>query len=215
MRLTLLLSVLATATATPLPLSPRAASAASLLLQIAPTSSTCASSPFPAECQTASQAAPHLITTMSRQGIYAPPELAAVLALIAYESGEFKYARNHYPGRLGQGTRNMQMGAFNLEYALSLPGIGEKALGITGGVTGGAGVADGVLDQVLELLLVDQEAAWGSAGWFYTTKCADVRGVVKSGSEAGWTAYMGCVGVEATAERTAYWVRAKEAFGLV
>src|SRR5450432_2231504 len=94
--------------------------AVSVLLEIAPTSSTCDLAPFPSECATAAQAAPFIFGAMANYSI-TPLEMSALLSLIAFETNEFKYNINHYPGRAGQGTRNMQIAEFNLQYALSIP----------------------------------------------------------------------------------------------
>ncbi|OBT80513.1 hypothetical protein VF21_00827 [Pseudogymnoascus sp. 05NY08] len=183
------------------------------LLSIAPTSSTCASAPFPSECRTAEQAGPFLISTMVANAIYSPPELAALLALIAFESGEFKYTRNHFPGRPGQGTRNMQMPNFNLAYALSLAKTKDAATKIAAGRQADA-LSDAEKDQILALVEGD-EFGWGSVAWFYNSQCgADVHKAVQAGGKTGWVAYLGCVGVESGAERDAYWERATAAFGL-
>ncbi|ELR06776.1 hypothetical protein VC83_04242 [Pseudogymnoascus destructans] len=131
------------------------------LLSIAPTSTTCASAPFPLECRTAEQAAPFLISAMAANSVYAPPELAALLALIAFESGDFKYSHTHFPGRPGQGTRNMQMPGFNLAYALSLPGTKDAAAKIAAGRQADA-LSDAEKDRVLALVEGD-EFGWG--GW--------------------------------------------------
>ncbi len=144
--------------------------------------------------------------------------MSAILALMAFETAEFKYNRNHFPGRPGQGTRNMQMGGYNVLYALSIPELQAKVKEIAG-VQGEAtleianGLGEDVLDKVLELVLEDKYS-WGSALWFYLTYCGDARDAVKTGSEAGFEAYMQCVGVTADAERTAYHTRALSAFGL-
>jgi hypothetical protein len=179
---------------------------------IAPSSTSCANAPFPSECATADQAAPYLISAFPQYGIYSPAELSALLSLIAFETGEFKYAVNHYPGRAGQGTRNMQLASFNLEYALSIPSLVSAAKALApGGTTDG--LSDDVLNQIRALVMPD-EYSWGSAAWYYATKCASIRSQVQSGGEVGWTAYLGCVGTSATDDRKAYWMRANDAFGI-
>jgi len=197
-------------------LSPRAAGgqAASQLLSIAPTANTCVGSMFADECETAATAAPFLINAFMSYKVYSPPELAAIISLIAFETGDFKYAENHYPapGRPGQGTRNLQMANFNLEYALSISALSDKAKAIApSGTTDG--LSDDQLNQILALVLPD-EYSWASAAWFYTTKCASIRSTVQAGGQAGLSAYLGCVGTTPTADRLAYWTRANAAFGL-
>jgi hypothetical protein len=206
-------------TSTPIPqpsfLTPRAPgdSAVSMLLEIAPTSNTCAGAPVPSECATATQAAPYLITAVSQYGITSAPEIAALLSLIAFETGDFKYNINHYPGRAGQGTRNMQMPDYNLQYALSIPALVGQVQAITSQTTTTTGLSDSQLNAIRALVLPDQYT-WASAAWFYTTKCASVRSQVQAGGQAGLNAYLGCVGTTATSDRLAYWTRANTAFGL-
>jgi hypothetical protein len=190
-------------------------SAVGQLLIIAPTADTCSGAPFPTECDTADTAAPFLIDAMQRYQIYSPPELSALISLIAFETGEFKYNTNHYPapGRPGQGTRNMQMAQFNLDYALSISELKAQAqaLAPTGTTTG---LSDDVLNEIRALVLPD-EYSWGSAAWFLTTQCASIRPQLQAGGQAGWEAYLGCVGTTATSDRMAYWTRANTAFGIL
>ena len=190
-------------------LVPRSGSsdAASQLLAIAPTSNSCSNAPAEGECATASQAAGFLIPAFAKYGIVSPWEIASVLSLIAFESADFKYNINHFPGRAGQGTRNMQMGSFNLLYAQSIPELAGKANSI-------AGTGDEQLNAVRALVLPEQYS-WGSAAWFLTTQCApSVRSQMQAGGQQAFQAYMGCVGTSATGDRLAYFTRAMQAFGL-
>lgn len=208
----ILLAGLATASASPLHHRAALPTAEAQLLHIAPLSVSCASAPFPSECATASTAAPFLIAAMSSYSITSAPELAALLSLIAFETGDFRYDRNHYPGRPGQGTRNMQMGSFNLEYARAIPELATGVAQIAGSRTAEQ-LSDAEINAVRELVL-DDKYSWASAAWFYVTKCGGVRAEVQKGGQEGFEAYMQCVGVQATADRLEYWKRAKEAFGI-
>jgi hypothetical protein len=69
--------------------------------------------------------------------------------------------------------------------------------------------------DVLAMVTPD-EHNFGSAGWFLTAHCEpSVREGLKTGSDAGWTAYMQCVGVDGSdPARVEYWNRAKKAFNL-
>lgn len=188
-------------------------SAASQLLQIAPTSNTCSGAAFADECETAQQAAPFLIQAMETYSVYSVPEISALLSLIAFETGDFKFNENHYPGNPGQGTRNMQMANFNLLYAQSIPALAAPLAAITTATTAD-GLTNDQLNAIRALVLPD-EYAWASAAWFLTTQCsADVRTSLQAGGQAGYEAYLGCVGTTATADRLAYWTRANTAFGL-
>lgn len=210
---TTLLAGLACAAALPSPrVLSRATQAADIILQIAPTSNTCDNAPAAGECATNVQAAPYLISAMTQYGIYSVPEIAAILALISYESGEFKYNTNHYPGRAGQGTRNMMMPNYVLLYAKSIPALATPLAAITtsDSITG---LSDDQLNAIRALVLPDAYT-WGSGAWFLTTQCASARPALQAGGEAGFAAYMSCLGVTATSDRLAYWTRANTAFGL-
>ena len=76
------------------------------LLEIAPNAETCEGAEFPEECATAEQAVPHIVHAFVRYGVKSPAEQAALISLMALESGEFKYNRNHFPppGTPGQGS---------------------------------------------------------------------------------------------------------------
>lgn len=193
-------------------LTPRAATAVDQILAIAPTSNTCSGAPVPDQCATNAQAAPYLISAMAKYEIFSVPEIAAVLSVVAFESGDFKYNTNVYPGRPGQGTRNMQMANYNLLYAKSIPALSSKLSAITTASTT-SGLSDDQLNQIRALVLPD-EYSWASAAWFLTTNCASIRPALQAGGQAGFEAYMGCLGVTATSDRLAYWTRANAAFSL-
>ncbi|PNH43529.1 hypothetical protein VD0004_g3978 [Verticillium dahliae] len=211
------------ATALAAPLAPRgptkttAPDAESIILATAPKSASCdPAADFAAECRTAAEAAPYLIKAFSDHKVYAPAEISALLSLIAFETGDLKYNRNHFPapGRPGQGTRNLQMINFNLAYALDVPELRAEAESITAGV-GADSLTDDQKNKVLELVLPDKYS-WASAAWFLTTQCdASVRAALQSGSREGLDKYLSeCVGTEVTDDRVAYWQRAKDAFGI-
>ena len=98
----------------------------------------------------------------------------------------------------------MQGYAFNLQYA--------RSLGALSGVLAGA-EAQGP-DAVLQLLIVNAEYDFGSAAWFHTSQCgANVKSGLQAGTQAGWEAYMGCIGAEASDDRTALWTTAMQVLG--
>jgi hypothetical protein len=217
----LFLGAIASASAIPAlsfsPVSARQAgtSAASMLLVIAPASGSCAGAPAANECATNVDAAPFLIKAMTDYGITSPSEIAAVLSLIAYETGDFKYNINHYPapGRAGQGTRNMQMPNYNLMYARSIPALASKLSAITT-ATSTSGLSDDQLNAIRALVLPD-DYSWASAAWFLTSQCsASTRIALQAGGQAGYAAYLSCVGTSATTDRLTYWTRANTALGI-
>jgi len=187
------------------PLNPRTGTlTAETIQQIAPGTAKCpASGDFVYECRTAQQAAPYISKSFQTYGLTTPGEQAAALSIMLFESAEFKYNRNHWPGRPGQGTRNMQMPNFNLLYAKSqFPAAKVKAAQADNGVV-----------SVLNLVRPDQYA-FGSAAWFIKTQCsADIRKGLQSGTQSGWEAYITqCVGTTPD-DRLAYWKKSIQALG--
>jgi len=168
---------------------------------ISPSTSSCTGATFPDECRTATQAAPFIAQSFVKYSIQTPGEQAALLALMLYESGAFKYSRNHWPGVPGQGTRNMQSPAFNLQYAESLYPV----------ATVQAAQAQGV-DAVLALVN-DDAGSFGSAAWFLSSQCSEsVRQGLAAETAAGWQAYLtSCVGTTDTSDRDTLWTAAIQA----
>ncbi|XXG98618.1 hypothetical protein Hte_004943 [Hypoxylon texense] len=181
-------------------------SAADLIAQISPASTSCADT---TECRTAEQMGPLFADAMAKYELNQAGQIAAVLALTAFESVDYKYKHNVSPGRPGQGTSNMQMFEFNLEYANAIPELKDQVSGVT------ADADDAKKNEVLALV-TDDKYNFGSGPWFMTTKCADAKDALSAGKDmdAGFQAYMQCVGVTLTDDRQAYWTRAKQAFGL-
>lgn len=73
---------------------------------IMPKSTSCEGADFPNECRTAEQAAPFVAEALIP---FSNAEKAALLALMGYESVDFRYKHNVSPGVEGQGTANMMM----------------------------------------------------------------------------------------------------------
>lgn len=181
--------------------------AADVIATIAPKSESCPSKEE--DCRTAEQIGPFLVQSFQDYGIYNPNEMAAIISLMAFESGDFHYKRNMFPGRPGQGTANMQMAPFNLAYAKTIDGVKDKVKDIesTDGMT------DDELNDLLDLVTPD-EHNFGSGPWFLATRCPDEREILQKDIDKGFEAYMACVGVEVDEDRLAYLTRAKEAFGI-
>ncbi|KAH8674652.1 hypothetical protein BGZ60DRAFT_429639 [Tricladium varicosporioides] len=187
--------------------------AAAIILGVATKSGTCDGAQNLSECRTNVQAAQPLIDAFQKYGIYSTAEMAAVTALIAFESGDFKFNINHTPGRAGQGTRNMMMPNFVFKYAKSIPELATKVSAITL-ATSTAGLSDNILNQIRDLVLPDGYS-FASGAWFLVTECASVRSEIQAGTTSGFTAFMKCVGVpDVTQARMDYWTRAVTAFKL-
>jgi len=157
------------------------------------------------ECRTAEQALPYIIKSFVDYGLTTRGEQAAALGIMLFESSEFKYNRNHWPGTPGQGTRNMQMPDFNLKYAQDL----FPADKVAAAQSATSDPVVGVLN-----LLRPEAYCFGSAAWFIKTQCSDeVRSGLQSGTESGWEAYItSCVGTTVTSDRHRYWIRSYRAF---
>lgn len=172
------------------------------LQYIAPTSSSCSTATtYQSECATATEAFPYIVASFYRYNLTSLYAQVAVLSLIAYESGDFKYVRNHFPapGRPDQGTRNMQSQNYNEAYAASR-GLGPFVM----------------VENMMEALTTD-EYAWASAAWFLETQCSsDIRNDLETRGRAGWEAYLtDCVGTTVDGGRVAYWQRACAALGVL
>ncbi|KAH7369018.1 hypothetical protein B0T11DRAFT_69498 [Plectosphaerella cucumerina] len=188
----------------------------SALLRADPTTASCDGAPAPSECATAAQAAPLIEAAMRRFCIHETPVVAALVDLMLFETGAFKYNRNHFPGRPGQGTRNMQMFDFNFQYALDTPALKSQAIAIAGGESVDAdSISDDKKNEILALVMAD-EYTFASAAWFLTTKCpATIKQGLATGGDAGYEAYLtSCIGTTAAPERLEHWKVTKEAFGV-
>lgn len=108
---TTLLTLSTLSTALPLPLSlsfpliPRSTTLTeSQILQIAPSSNTCDNAPAKGECATAKTAAKFTALSFDTYQVTSKAEQAAIISLMAFETEEFKYNKNHFPGVPGQGS---------------------------------------------------------------------------------------------------------------
>ncbi|CAK7266430.1 hypothetical protein SEPCBS119000_002025 [Sporothrix epigloea] len=180
----------------------RETTAASIIGAIMHSSSSCNDALYPDQCYTNVQAAPFLVAAMQTYHIYDAAEIAAVLALTAYESGDLQYRHSEFPVVAGKGTSNMQSPAYNQMYASSIPTLAPAVA-----------AAQGDPDTVLALLTVDQYN-FASGAWFLTSQCANIRQQLRANTDAGFSAYMNCVGTTTNADRLDYWHRAQAAFGL-
>lgn len=186
---------------TSVPLTPRqTALDPQALIAISAATASCDGAPYPAECRTAQQAAGPISDSFTKYGISSPYEKAALIALMIYESGSFKYAQNYYPppGTPGKGTRNMQSPANNLLYAQSVIPADQ--------------LAPVESDPVSVLALVNtDELSFASAAWYLTATagCDAYREGLQSGSLDGWHAYLSnCVITTPTADRDTVWYSA-------
>ena len=99
----------------------------------------------------------------------------------------------------------MQGYTYNLEYAQSISALSGALAGAE---------AQGP-DAVLQLLIENADYDFGSAAWFYSSQCgASVKSGLQAGTEAGWQAYLGCIGADDSDDRTAFWTTATQVLGV-
>ncbi|TGJ83326.1 hypothetical protein E0Z10_g5452 [Xylaria hypoxylon] len=191
-----------------IPLAARDAPQASdIIAQIAPTSTSCADT---TECRTNVQVAPFFIDAFWKYGLKSYGQIAAVLSLTAFESVGYKFKHNVSPGVAGQGTSNLQMLKYNIEYANSIPELKDQVAAL-----GTIDATDSAKANQLLALVTPDQYNFGSGPWFLTTQCdPKVAEALISGTDEAFAGYMACVGVQVTPDRKEYWVRAKAAFGL-
>lgn len=185
------------------------------LITIDPKTANCntpATKAGPDECADANRAAPAITASFQKYGITEPGVQAALIAIMLFESGSFKYNKNHFGGdgngNPGQGTRNMQNLVFNKQYLQEVLPDQAAAVAAQGG------------DAVVAALNKDDAISFGSAAWFLTKAQPDactpaIRKGLAAGTQQGWEAYLtGCVGTTAAPERNASWKAAKSALGV-
>ncbi|TDL26004.1 hypothetical protein BD410DRAFT_560618 [Rickenella mellea] len=184
----------------------RADVTATQIQKFAPGSATCAAGgQFADECRTADQVVPLLNDAFNEFGIATVGERAAIASLMSFETGDFKFDRNHFPppGKPGQGTRNLMTFPFIMKYAQNTTATAAKADALS---PNPATADDATKNAVLALMLPD-DLSFASASWFYTNQCDQsiVQGL-QSATESGWENYITeCVGTTVTDDRkTAY-----------
>ncbi|EME49516.1 hypothetical protein DOTSEDRAFT_58733 [Dothistroma septosporum NZE10] len=201
--LTPLLALVAVVTARPIPRSTKAICPQNLIT-IAPDTTSCEGAEYPEECRTAAIAAPNIAKSFEQFNLHSFGAQAAAVAIQLFESGDFRYNKNHFPapGRPGQGTRNMQSPAFNEKYAEYLTSVSDSGIGRA---QLDAARAEGPT-AVLELVNTDQWS-FASAAWFIDIQCSDaVKQGLDAGTQEGFSNYITeCVGTTLTEDRTAGW----------
>ncbi|ETN37083.1 uncharacterized protein HMPREF1541_08073 [Cyphellophora europaea CBS 101466] len=149
----------------------------SALLSISPSSKSCDDAKFKDECATATDAAPHIVSSFAQYNVTSAGEQAALISWMIFESAGFKYNKNHFPapGRPGQGTRTMMMPEFVQKYAKSIKALNGPV---------------GTDEQVLALVMVP-EYTFGSAAWFHSSQCSEgVKKGLAEGTTKGWEAWL-------------------------
>ncbi|KAJ1643449.1 hypothetical protein J3B02_003145 [Coemansia erecta] len=156
--------------------------------------SSCASVSTPSECAPNSRAVMAINHAIAKYGVTSTGEIAALIALMAYESADWQYNINHYPGRPGQGTKAMLMYDFIEKYAQQVHQSEATRVLISGGNS------DSAKNSVRELVLNDDDS-FGAVFWYLVTQAPafhnnpaklragnadDFKEYVVNGVNAGW-----------------------------
>ncbi|KAJ1819980.1 hypothetical protein LPJ60_003471 [Coemansia sp. RSA 2675] len=130
--------------------------------------SSCSSVSTPDECAPNSRAVAAINSAIAKYGVTQRGEIVALISLMAYESANWQYNINHFPGRPGQGTRAMLMYNFIEQYAQWLyPSEATKVLA--------AGASTDAQNNVRALVLGDNDS-FGSAFWYLVNKASAYHG---------------------------------------
>ncbi|KAF4597906.1 hypothetical protein EYR38_006298 [Pleurotus pulmonarius] len=184
------------------------------LIQIAPEMAACnATAPFPEECRDAKQSAPFVNQGFEDYAITSKGEKAAILSLMLFESGNFKFDINHFPGRPGQGTRNLMTFPFVHQYAVDTPSTSAQALALAPNASDPS-ISNDTMNAVRALVLEDR-LSFASGMWFYKASGPEKIGCtgnstlvegLKAETEQGWADYItNCIFTTVTDERKAVW----------
>lgn len=159
----------------------------------------------PTECATNRQAVAAMNAAIRKYKTTGRGEIVATVAWMLFESGQWKYSTNHFPGVPGQGTRCMMSWDYVLLYARSL--YPSKVDSLTSSGT----ISDGVKKQVIGLVLNDRDS-FGAGFWFLATQYLSKGKQLRDGSMEDFKAYMlNGVNTSWTAEREKWWKAANSA----
>ncbi|KAJ2450970.1 hypothetical protein EV183_003930 [Coemansia sp. RSA 2336] len=145
----------------------------------------CASAAEQAECATNEVAAAAITNAINKYDVKRRGEVVALIALMAYESADWEYNINHFPGRAGQGTRAMLMYNFISTYAQSLYPSKITA-------TEASSQSTEAMNSVRELVL-NNDDSFAAAFWYLTTVAKDYHGDesrLRSGNIDDFKAYI-------------------------
>jgi len=224
--LLLLSSGLAPSRALPLTLAPTSTAvsndarpfgmAAAHIIAAVPSTVNCPSS-NPGPCRTAAQIAPLINKSFSKFGFLSRGEQAAIFSLMAFESGNFAFDVNVFPGRPGQGTRNMMMFDFILPYALQYNRSAVRAIRSDLSPSSRASdVTDDAQKNAIRATVLDDTLSFASAAWFLRTHCSSqIATGLKSETDSAFNAYMGpdCIGAGEDPARLALYKTTLTAMG--
>lgn len=139
------------------------------LVRIAPESHSCTTAEIPLDCRTADIVAPLIDHSFATYDITEPAAMAAIVAHMVAQSGEFRYKRNLAEPHV-YGTANQQGPVYNVQYGLSIDAIRGEVEGL--GIDTPQAATNDTLDRLLDLVTRD-EYNFATGAWYYHTYCGD------------------------------------------
>ncbi|KAJ2850643.1 hypothetical protein IWW36_001754 [Coemansia brasiliensis] len=120
------------------------------------------------ECALNSAAVSPINKAIRKYKVASRGEIVATLAWMLYESDNWKYNINHFPGNIGQGTRTMMSWNYVSQYAKQLhPNEYEQAVGSSGDDVSSAN--NSTKTAVIDLVL-NNDDSFGAGFWYLTTQ---------------------------------------------
>ncbi|KAI5837007.1 hypothetical protein DFP73DRAFT_569564 [Morchella snyderi] len=190
----------------------------SQVLAIAPNSADCSKASFPDECTNATVATEQLNIAFKAYKVWSLGPKAALASLIAFESGDFVYNFNHFPGRPGQGTKAMLMFKWIYKFAL-WSGFNEEVSDIVGKPAESVTEAETATFSndtmnAIRALVLPVNLTFKAAPWYLVKQCKreHYEGLITDGYE-GFKNYIElCIEAgDITEDRTAKWCTAVSA----
>ena len=169
-----------TGTGGTVPSTPQALAA--VISKVAPNSTSCdgASPKLKSQCATADQAAQPFLDSFKTYNISSVNEVAAILSLVAYETGELRYDYHEFPAPTpGACTRSI-FGevSYTAAYAASIPALAANATLIQGAKAGD----NSSLDAVCAALTSNPDWDFGAPSWFLSNVCpAYIQAALRTG----------------------------------
>ena len=134
---------------------------------------------FAPNCPDSEAAASALNDAFRAYGLDTLGQIAGLTAYMAYESGDFVYDKNVFPGRPGQGTKCMLMFPHLYNFAISFPELKPQVLNLS---PDGAKTTTGVTssnyeelfdpdteNKIRELVVSGDKYTYKCAAWFVTS----------------------------------------------
>lgn len=185
------------------------------ILAIAPNSGDCTAASFPDECTNATVATEQINKAFKAYKVWSLGPKAALASLMAFESGDFVYNINHFPGRPGQGTKAMLMFKWIYKFAL-WSGFEDEMTDIVGKPAGNLTDAETATFSndtmnAIRALVLPVNLTFKAAPWYLVKQCKreHYEGLVTDGYE-GFKNYIElCIEAgDITEDRTASWCKA-------